>query len=57
MCIRLGGFFFFGLMIDRLYYYMRELCMRRKIMEVIKKEGSVLEGEKVRVLDEVKSLK
>ncbi|CDY34616.1 BnaC08g41750D [Brassica napus] len=44
-------------MIDRLHHYMRELRMRRKTMEVIKKEGSVLEGEKARASDEVKSLK
>ncbi|CAN6908031.1 unnamed protein product [Brassica oleracea] len=42
---------------DRLHHYMRELRMRRKTMEVIKKEGSVLEGEKARASDEVKSLK
>ena len=44
-------------MIDRLHHCMRELRMRRKTMEVIKKEGSVLEGEKARASDEVKSLK
>uniref|UniRef100_A0A0D3DXV9 Endoplasmic reticulum transmembrane protein n=2 Tax=Brassica oleracea var. oleracea TaxID=109376 RepID=A0A0D3DXV9_BRAOL len=53
----MGGFLFLGLMIDRLHHYMRELRMRRKTMEVIKKEGSVLEGEKARASDEVKSLK
>ncbi|KAF3495504.1 hypothetical protein DY000_02057857 [Brassica cretica] len=52
-----SGFLFLGLMIDRLHHYMRELRMRRKTMEVIKKEGSVLEGEKARASDEVKSLK
>ncbi|CAN7096693.1 unnamed protein product [Brassica rapa subsp. narinosa] len=52
-----GGFLFLGLMIDRLHHYMRELRMRRKTMEAIKKEGSVLEGEKARASDEVKSLK
>lgn len=57
MCIRPGGFLFLGLMIDRLHHYMRELRMRRKTMEAIKKEGSVLEGEKARASDEVKSLK
>ncbi|KAJ4896835.1 B-cell receptor-associated protein 31-like [Raphanus sativus] len=53
----MGGFLFLGLMIDRLHHYMRELRMRRKTMEVVKKEGSVLEGEKARASDEVKSLK
>ncbi|CAF2051297.1 BnaA09g47470D [Brassica napus] len=53
----MGGFLFLGLMIDRLHHYMRELRMRRKTMEAIKKEGSVLEGEKARASDEVKSLK
>ncbi|CAH8383835.1 unnamed protein product [Eruca vesicaria subsp. sativa] len=53
----MGGFLFLGLMIDRLHHYMRELRMRRKTMEVIKKEGSVLEGEKARASEEVKSLK
>ncbi|CAH8324409.1 unnamed protein product [Eruca vesicaria subsp. sativa] len=44
-------------MIDRQHHYMRELRMRRKRMEVIKKEGTVLKGEKARALEEVKSLK
>ncbi|CAN7064308.1 unnamed protein product [Brassica oleracea var. botrytis] len=57
LLVRSGGFLFLGLMIDRLHHYMRELRMRRKTMEVIKKEGSVLEGEKARASDEVKSLK
>uniref|UniRef100_A0A1J3GQ99 Endoplasmic reticulum transmembrane protein n=1 Tax=Noccaea caerulescens TaxID=107243 RepID=A0A1J3GQ99_NOCCA len=53
----MGGFLFLGLMIDRLHHYMRELRMRRKTMEVIKKEGAGLEGVKARALDEVKNLK
>ncbi|CAH8351952.1 unnamed protein product [Eruca vesicaria subsp. sativa] len=53
----MGGFFFLGLMIGRQHHYMRELRMRRKRMEVIKKEGTVLKGEKARTLEEVKSLK
>ncbi|CAA7022886.1 unnamed protein product [Microthlaspi erraticum] len=53
----MGGFLFLGLMIDRLHHYMRELRMRRKMMEVIKKEGAGLEGVKARALDEVKTLR
>ncbi|KAL1199026.1 hypothetical protein V5N11_028365 [Cardamine amara subsp. amara] len=53
----MGGFLFLGLMIDRLHHYMRELRIRRKMMEVIKKEGAGLEGVKARALDEVKNLK
>ncbi|ESQ35646.1 hypothetical protein EUTSA_v10008726mg [Eutrema salsugineum] len=53
----MGGFLFLGLMIDRLHHYMRELRIRRKMMEVIKKEGAVLEGVKARASDEVKNLK
>ncbi|AAC17626.1 Contains similarity to BAP31 protein gb/X81816 from Mus musculus [Arabidopsis thaliana] len=52
----MGGFLFLGLMIDRLHHYMRELRIRRKNMEVIKKEGALLEGVKARGLDEVKNL-
>ncbi|AEE28812.1 putative B-cell receptor-associated protein [Arabidopsis thaliana] len=39
-----------------LHHYMRELRIRRKNMEVIKKEGALLEGVKARGLDEVKNL-
>ncbi|CAN8294120.1 unnamed protein product [Cochlearia groenlandica] len=53
----MGGFLFLGLMIDRLHHYMRELRIRRKMMEVIKKEGAGLEGIKARALDEFKTLK
>ncbi|XP_010493468.1 PREDICTED: uncharacterized protein LOC104770706 [Camelina sativa] len=53
----MGGFLFLGLMIDRLHHYMRELRIRRKTMEVIKKEGALLEGVKARGLDEIKNLK
>ncbi|CAH2038205.1 unnamed protein product [Thlaspi arvense] len=53
----MGGFLFLGLMIDRLHHYMRELRIRRKMMEAIKKEGAVLESVKARASDEVKSLK
>lgn len=43
-------------MIDRLHHYMRELRVRRKSMEAIKKPGQGFETGKVGASDEVKKL-
>ncbi|KAG8635183.1 uncharacterized protein LOC110603363 [Manihot esculenta] len=43
----MGSSLFLALMIDRLHHYIRELRMRRKNMEAIKKQNRVLEDGKV----------
>ncbi|KAG6603787.1 B-cell receptor-associated protein 31, partial [Cucurbita argyrosperma subsp. sororia] len=43
----MGGSLFLALMIDRLHHYMRELHIRRKGMEVIKKQSRAMEEGKV----------
>ncbi|XP_010533802.1 PREDICTED: uncharacterized protein LOC104809492 [Tarenaya hassleriana] len=52
----MGGFLFLGLMIDRLHHYMRELRIRRKSMEAIKKQGLGFEDGKAVASDELKSM-
>ncbi|WCJ20201.1 B-cell receptor-associated 31-like [Euphorbia peplus] len=43
----MGGALFLGLMIDRLHHYIRELRMRRKSMEAVKKQSRAVEDGKV----------
>ncbi|KFK40615.1 hypothetical protein AALP_AA2G019200 [Arabis alpina] len=52
----MGGVLFLGLMIDRLHHYMRELRVRRKSMEAIKKQTVGFESGKVGASDEIKKL-
>ena len=51
-----GGSLFLALMIDRLHHYMRELHIRRKGMEVIKKQSRAMEEGKVSKSEEMKAL-
>ena len=51
-----GGSLFLALMIDRLHHYMRELRLRRKGMEAIKKQSRVMEDGKVSKSEEIKAL-
>ncbi|KAJ6292367.1 hypothetical protein OIU78_024523 [Salix suchowensis] len=48
-----GSVLFLGLMIDRLHHYIRELRMRRKTMEDVKKQNRSFEDGKV---EETKAL-
>ncbi|KAJ8761724.1 hypothetical protein K2173_004533 [Erythroxylum novogranatense] len=43
----LGSFLFLGLMIDRMHHYIRELQIRRKSMEAVKKQNRAFEDGKV----------
>lgn len=43
----MGASLFLGLMIDRLHHYIRELRMRRKSMEAVKKQSRAFEDGKV----------
>ncbi|KAJ8761806.1 hypothetical protein K2173_004655 [Erythroxylum novogranatense] len=43
----MGSFLFLGLMIDRMHHYIRELSIRRKSMEAVKKQNRVFEDGKV----------
>ncbi|XP_023544282.1 B-cell receptor-associated protein 31-like [Cucurbita pepo subsp. pepo] len=52
----MGGSLFLALMIDRLHHYMRELHIRRKGMEVIKKQSRAMEEGKVSKSEEMKAL-
>ncbi|KAL0542929.1 hypothetical protein IC582_018010 [Cucumis melo] len=52
----MGGSLFLALMIDRLHHYMRELRLRRKGMEAIKKQSRALEDGKVSKSEEIKAL-
>uniref|UniRef100_A0A1J3J7L9 Endoplasmic reticulum transmembrane protein n=1 Tax=Noccaea caerulescens TaxID=107243 RepID=A0A1J3J7L9_NOCCA len=52
----MGGVLFLGLMIDRLHHYMRELRIRRKSMEAMKKQAMGLESVKSGVSDEIKKM-
>ncbi|KAG7026640.1 B-cell receptor-associated protein 31 [Cucurbita argyrosperma subsp. argyrosperma] len=52
----MGGSLFLALMIDRLHHYMRELRLRRKGMEAIKKQSRVMEDGKVSKSEEIKAL-
>uniref|UniRef100_A0A6N2LFJ6 Endoplasmic reticulum transmembrane protein n=1 Tax=Salix viminalis TaxID=40686 RepID=A0A6N2LFJ6_SALVM len=49
----MGSVLFLGLMIDRLHHYIRELRMRRKTMEDVKKQNRSFEDGKV---EETKAL-
>ncbi|XWS19389.1 hypothetical protein CRYUN_Cryun31cG0011600 [Craigia yunnanensis] len=52
----MGGSLFLALMIDRLHHYIRELRIRRKNMESVKKQGRGFEDGKPGGSDEVKAL-
>ncbi|KAJ9566270.1 hypothetical protein OSB04_002236 [Centaurea solstitialis] len=53
----LAGFsLFLALMIDRLHHYIRELRIRRKNMDAIKKQNRIIENGKTGSHDEVKAL-
>ncbi|KAK8524321.1 hypothetical protein V6N13_084659 [Hibiscus sabdariffa] len=52
----MGGVLFLALMIDRLHHYIRELRIRRKSMEAIKKQGPGFEDGKPNGSDKVKAL-
>ncbi|XP_004293309.1 PREDICTED: B-cell receptor-associated protein 31-like [Fragaria vesca subsp. vesca] len=52
----MGFFLFLVLMIDRIHHYIRELRVRRKTMEAIKKQNRGSEDGKAGGLDEVKAL-
>ncbi|XP_022142340.1 B-cell receptor-associated protein 31 [Momordica charantia] len=52
----MGGSLFLALMIDRLHHYMRELRIRRKGMETIKKQSRMVEDGKVSKSEEIKAL-
>lgn len=51
-----GFFLFLVLMIDRIHHYIRELRVRRKTMEAIKKQNRGSEDGKAGGLDEIKAL-
>ncbi|CAH2047995.1 unnamed protein product [Thlaspi arvense] len=52
----MGGVLFLGLMIDRLHHYMRELRIRRKSMEAMKKQALGSESGKSGASDEIRKL-
>ncbi|VFQ88615.1 unnamed protein product [Cuscuta campestris] len=53
----MGFSLFLALMIDRLHYYIRELRMRRKAMEALKKESRAFEEDKRGIAsDEIRSM-
>lgn len=52
----LGGILFLGLMMDRLHHYIRELRLRRKGMEAIKKQNRSFEDGKTNGQDGTKAL-
>ncbi|KAL7593160.1 uncharacterized protein LOC111890949 [Lactuca sativa] len=52
----MGFSLFLALMIDRLHHYIRELRIRRKNMEAIKKQNRIMENGKTGNQDEVKAL-
>lgn len=54
--INIGAGFslFLGLMIDRLHHYIRELRVRRKSMEAVKKQNRIFEDGKPSLSDEIK---
>ncbi|KAL5578782.1 hypothetical protein UlMin_011224 [Ulmus minor] len=51
----MGSSLFLALMIDRLHHYIRELRIRRKTMEAVKKQNQVIEDGKTGVANEVKA--
>nr|XP_043621487.1 B-cell receptor-associated protein 31-like [Erigeron canadensis] len=52
----MGFSLFLALMIDRLHHYIRELRIRRKNMEAIKKQNRIIENGKTGSQDELKAL-
>ncbi|XP_019170054.1 PREDICTED: B-cell receptor-associated protein 31-like [Ipomoea nil] len=52
----MGFSLFLGLMIDRLHHYIRELRMRRKTMEAVKKQNRAIDEGKAGISEEIKSL-
>ncbi|XWS15556.1 hypothetical protein CRYUN_Cryun34aG0010400 [Craigia yunnanensis] len=52
----MGGSLFLALMVDKLHHYIRELRIRRKSMETVKKQGRGFEDGKPGGSDEVKAL-
>ncbi|XVE87753.1 hypothetical protein DITRI_Ditri19aG0013100 [Diplodiscus trichospermus] len=52
----IGGSLFLALMIDRLHHYIRELRIRRKNMEAVKKQGQGFDEGKPGASDKVKAL-
>ncbi|KAK7359799.1 hypothetical protein VNO77_01764 [Canavalia gladiata] len=52
----MGAVLFLALMIDRLHHYIRELRIRRKSMEAVKKQTRVSEDVKVANLEEIKAM-
>ncbi|XP_024981223.1 B-cell receptor-associated protein 31 [Cynara cardunculus var. scolymus] len=52
----MGFSLFLALMIDRLHHYIRELRIRRKNMDAIKKQNRIIENGKNGSQDEVKAL-
>ncbi|KAK4398928.1 hypothetical protein Sango_1368300 [Sesamum angolense] len=52
----LGFALFLALMIDRLHHYIRELRIRRKTMEAVKKQSRVFEDSKPPATEEIKAL-
>ncbi|KAI3456477.1 hypothetical protein Pfo_013140 [Paulownia fortunei] len=52
----MGFSLFLALMIDRLHHYIRELRIRRKSMEAVKKQNRVFEDGKPPVSEEIKVL-
>lgn len=52
----MGFSLFLGLMIDRLHHYIRELRIRRKTMEAVKKQSRGFEDGKPPVSEEIKAL-
>ncbi|MBA0786911.1 hypothetical protein Gotri_026305 [Gossypium trilobum] len=52
----MGATIFLALMIDRLHHYIRELRIRRKTMDAVKKQGQGSDDKKPDGFDKVKSL-
>ncbi|GFP90185.1 hypothetical protein PHJA_001162400 [Phtheirospermum japonicum] len=52
----MGFSLFLALMIDRLHHYIRELRIRRKTMEAVKKQNRVFEESKPQFSEEIKAL-
>ncbi|KAI5673024.1 hypothetical protein M9H77_13388 [Catharanthus roseus] len=52
----MGFSLFLALMIDRLHHYIRELRMRRKTMEAVKKQNRAFEDGKAGLSEEAKAL-
>lgn len=55
-CTLMGATLFLALMIDRLHHYIRELRLRRKSMEAVKKQTRAFEDGKNGNLEELKNL-